>query len=151
MFRAICLLILVFASTAGADEICAESFSQLAQTERLRALRAFFPPSERLGMVNATKGSYVVMETHGDKLAITFYTSGLFDLFPIKKEGSLAFCDTGTGLKMKALDRTDDLVILEGQLKVGDRGQKSIFTAGEMPDLLKRLHRIDVRGLASDH
>ncbi len=100
-------------------------------------------------MVNETKGSYVIISALDDNLTISFFTSGLFDLYPIRKDGPLSFCDDGTKLRMIGLDRADVFTLVEGGFRMGKGGPKHNFASGPMPELLKKLHRIDVRGLAS--
>ncbi len=52
---------------------------------------------------------------------------------------------------MIGLDRADMARIDGGVLILGDGGAKRSFVGGDMPELLKKLHKVDSRGLALKH
>jgi hypothetical protein len=139
----------ILASTAQAEE-CASHYSELNKTERLSQLKGLFQGRPHSGLVNKTKGSYLVLQNHEDELTIVFYTSGLFNLYGIRKEGELKVCDTGIALHMVALDRDEDLKIEGLNLTIGDGGDKMSFAVGDMPEDLRRLHGVDIRGIAAE-
>ena len=132
-------------------EECATLYSELKKTQNLQVARSLFNPEEKVGFINDTKGSYIVLEVQNDKLMIHFYTSGIFDLYAIKKEGPLTLCDEGNSLKMVGLERSEKLKISDGRLELGDGGPRKSFLVGNMPDSLKRLHHIDTRNISSEH
>jgi hypothetical protein len=136
----------MFIRTALAEE-CAAHFSELAKTERLKSVRALFQDRLYVGMVNETKGSYLILQAQDDALTIGFYTSGPFDLFGVKREGALQVCDDGSALRIIAIGREEKIAIKGLNLVVGDGGPKMSFTIGEAPELLQRLHGIGNRGL----
>jgi hypothetical protein len=144
------ILFILMAVPAHGAEVCASSFSELAASPRLEGLKPLFNADRRIAMVNETKGSYVIIDAFDDKFTISFFTSGLFDLYPIRKDGPLKFCDDGARLRMVALDRADVFTLVNGGFHMGAGGPKQNFARGEMPALLKKLHKIDIRGLASE-
>ena len=148
--RAFALCLLVVGAPVFADEICAESYSELDRSENLKAMKPLFSADKRIAVVNETKGSYVIIDAIDDKLTISFFTTGLFDLYPIRKDGGLKFCDDGEKLRMVGLDREDVVTLKDGGFQMGKGGPKMNFSRGEMPELLKKKHKIDIRGLASD-
>lgn len=133
-----------------ADEICATAYSELERSENLKSLKPLFSADKRIAMVNETKGSYVIIDAFDDHLSISFFTSGLFDLYPIRKDGPLKFCDDGVSLHMIGLGKEDKFVLKEGGFQMGKGGPRMNFARGEMPALLRKLHKIDPRGLASE-
>ncbi|MGE4134012.1 MAG: hypothetical protein AB7F86_20415 [Bdellovibrionales bacterium] len=135
---------------ARADSICATHYSELGQTARLKSVTSLFGAEDTIGLVNQTGGSFVELDSHANALTITFYTTGFLDLYPIKRDGPLEFCDDGEKLIMSGVGRTNPVVIENGRIVVGDGGPKMNFGSGPMPDLLRRKHKIPERGLASE-
>ena len=133
-----------------AADICASKYEDLTLTPRLLGIQKLFNESRHLGMVNETEGSYFSIEALSDKLVITFYTSGLFDLYAVRREGPLVFCDTGSGLRLIGIDRVEEVNIASAtQLKIGEGGPRLSFHVGVMPTALGVLHHVVERGLAS--
>lgn len=128
---------------------CTSLYSGLGATARLRAVRDFFPDNGEVGLVNETGGSFVTMGSRDDRLYMIFYTSGLFDLYPVKREGPLEFCDDGVQLRMIGLGHDEELRISERRMNVGKGGPKLNFTVGQMPEPLRKMHKMEIRGLAS--
>jgi len=143
------LLVLCLAGQMARAEVCASSFSELDKTPLLSSLKPLFSEDKRIAMVNETKGSYVIIDSLDDKLTISFFTSGIFDLYPVRKDGPLQFCDDGDSLKMIGLGRSEEFRVTGDRFQMGSGGAKKSFSYGEMPELLKRLHRVDARGVAS--
>lgn len=136
--------------TASAGDICAERFSDLSASPRLETIRPLFGAEKRIAMVNGTKGTYVVIDALAENFTISLFTSGLFDLYPIRKDGEVRFCDDGANLRMMALGRADVFRIVNGGMVMAGGGERMSFARGEMPELLKKLHKVDFRGLASE-
>lgn len=145
---AVFLAIISFPGVVCARE-CTSLYSGLSKTARLRAVREFFPDNGEVGLVNETKGSFVTMGSREDKLFMIFYTTGLFDLYPVKREGPLEFCDDGEKLHMISLGRDEELRVSPRKMDVGAGGPKLNFIVGEMPEFLRRKHNMESRGLAS--
>ena len=148
--RVFLLILISLPPFVCANEICASKYSELESSARLAKLKPLFNADKRIAMVNQTRGSFVIIDGFEDNLTIRFYTSGLFDLYPIQREGPLKFCDVDGNLRMIGLDREDRVEVVHGGLVVGRGGPKRSFVSGEMPQNLKRLHKMDVRGLASE-
>lgn len=144
------LLVLIITLPAAADSVCAAKYSDLDGSQNLKALKAMFSADKQIAMVNETKGSYVIISGFDDNLTISFFTSGLFDLYPVRREGPLKFCDDGVVLRMIGLDREDTFTLVNGGFQMGKGGPKRNFARGEMPALLKKLHKMDIRGIASE-
>ncbi len=148
-FAAIFILI-VWALPAAADE-CASNLTELKKTPRLESILALFKDTHSVGLVNETKGSYVVIEAYSDgQLKILFYTSGIWDLYGIKDEGLLLFCDGPEGLVMSGLGRKDALKISPGKMEIGKGGPRQTFHVGPAPELLRKLHGLNGRAIASE-
>lgn len=143
------LVLLLWSFQSGAD-LCAARISELEKTERLKSIQSLFQSGHRVGLVNESKGSFVILTADQEQMTISFYTSGLFDLFPIKREGPVLFCDTGKGLEMIGIGRTVEIRIVGGKLVAEDGSPKRIFAPGEMPELLRKLHHLNERGIASE-
>ncbi len=144
------ILVLFFTFPGAADPVCAAKYSDLDGSENLKALKAMFSADKQISVVNETKGSYVIISGFDDNLTISFFTSGLFDLYPIRREGPLKFCDDGAVLRMIGLDREETVTLVSGGFQMGKGGPKRNFAHGEMPALLKKLHKMDIRGIASE-
>jgi hypothetical protein len=144
------LVFLVLALPGAADPVCATKYSDLDATDNLKALKLMFSADKQIAMVNETKGSYVIISGFEDNLTISFFTSGIFDLYPIRRDGPLKFCDDGVVLRMIGLGREETFTMMNGGVQMGKAGAKRSFARGEMPDLLKRLHKMDIRGIASE-
>lgn len=146
----ISVCMLVFTAHSALAEQCVGRYSALSRNPRLQRLRSIVPASGSRGFVNGTKGSYFVITTQDDEIRIQFFTSGLFDLYGISREGPLSFCDDGDSLYVLGLERKDLLVIQGESLQIGKGGPRMLYTPGAMPDLLQRLHPDAQRGIASE-
>lgn len=142
------LLLGPLASAEPRQTTCAHDSLGLEQTPRLRELKAFFG-SDYVGLVNETGGSYVVIDMLKERMTVSFYTSGLFDLVPISRTGPLEICDTGDGLVMRGIEREEALQIVQGRLVIGRGGPIKTFAKGAMPPNLAKLHRYQERSVAS--
>ena len=142
-------LIFLWSLQAGA-ELCASKPSELDQSDRLKTVKTLFVTGVRVGMVNESKGSFVVLESSENQITMVYYTSGLFQLYGMKRDGPLKFCDTGSSLRMIGLGQDVEVKIGDGKLIADDGGPKRTFSPGPVPDLLQRLHHLDERGIASE-
>ena len=147
--RMVIVIGLLLGCCRSRGEDCATSYTDLGKTQGLRSIQLLFDLNARLDLVNETKGSYVTIESQPDGLKIIFYTSGLFDLYPIRREGPVIFCDSGEAMTMSGLGLSEKLSAANSKITLGDGGPKKVFSKGPMPELLRRLHRIDERGLAA--
>jgi hypothetical protein len=138
------LLLWVFQSKA---DTCATRFSELGKFERLKPIQTLFDADERAGLVNESQGSFVVLKSNNDLLTIEFYTSGLFDLYPIERDGPVKFCESKDGIEMIGINRTVEIKIVDGKLIAGKGGPRRTFAHGAMPELLRKLHHTDERGI----
>ncbi len=128
-----------FHGTPRGYEICATRYDQFQLTKRLRTLQLYFDPDSVTGYVNQTQGSYFEIDTRNQAIAITFLTSGLFDLNLIRRSGAMMFCDDGQNLRAKGIDRDDQVTLLNGTITFGRGGSTLTFRRGEKPDLLRKL------------
>jgi len=124
-------------------ETCATTPTELTQTPGLLALKAFFQERKIASYVNETKGSFFIVSSETDKLSISFFTSGVLDLYGIRRDGALKFCDDGKNITMIGLGRSEVLKIEDTQLIIGNGGPRLTFQSGDMPPLLKKLHNYD--------
>lgn len=139
----ICSTILLFclSFSATANE-CAHNFEELDKTERLKTLKPLIPEVGRRGYVNKTQGSYIDITASTQNFVITFFTTGLFDLYGIRREGPLKFCDDGKKLLVIGLDREQTLYIDQTSLQFDERGPRQSFQEGPMPLALQKIHNI---------
>ncbi|MES2965887.1 MAG: hypothetical protein V4760_18545 [Bdellovibrionota bacterium] len=146
----IVLFILLLGPVAEARiETCAYDSLGLKRTPALEQFRKFLD-SDHVGLANETAGSYVILDLFSDHMTIAFYTSGLFDLVPIKREGPVQFCDVDGALEMRGLERVQKIRIVDGKLVIDEGGPKKTFVKGEMPAPLARLHHYQGRAVAAD-
>lgn len=142
------LVITLWAIPALAGE-CASSLAELKKSPNFASVVSFLQDQDRLGLVNDTKGSYVVIDAKETELKIHFYTSGIWDLYAIKDEGPLQFCSDENGLTIQGLGRTDSIRFSEGKMEMGKGGAIRTFHPGDMPELLQKLHGLNSRAIAS--
>ncbi|MBY0315940.1 MAG: hypothetical protein K2Q26_10495 [Bdellovibrionales bacterium] len=142
-----CILILVMWTSLIANsaraEICAKNFSDLDKTENLKSLKVIIPQEGKRGFVNKTSGSYFWLEVVGDSLEITFFTTGLLDLYGIRRQGKIEFCDTGKSIQARGIQRNVDLVLKGMHFQFGGGTARESFTAGPMPEALRRIHDVE--------
>lgn len=123
------------------NEICANSYRDFHLTSRLRPLTLYFEENSSTGYVNDSEGSYFEIDTRDETLTITFLTSGIWDLTLIRKNGPIEFCDDGSGLVAKGIDRVDRIWLSPGSITFGRGGPKLTFRKGRKPHLLQKLDR----------
>lgn len=135
-------LTLIFNGEFALAEICAANIEGLDRTPLLMSLKVLFPtPSHKTGLLNDTDGTYLLLENRNSKLFVTLFTSGPFDIYPIRRESPLEFCDDGKRLRLKGLSRDLEFQWIEAEkFKLGAGGPRYIFGRRPMPALLRRLH-----------
>lgn len=130
-------------------ETCATTFSELDQTDRLKTFKTLVPSEGRRGFVNKTKGSFFYLEAQNDGIEITFFTTGFLDLYGIRKQGKLKFCDNGSMVQVHGIDRIEDLKVSEAYLQFGDGTDRQLFTPGLMPEHLQKMYEKDAASVAT--
>ncbi len=131
-----------FSALADTQEVCAKKYSELDLGAELAKLKVLLEPNKTIGLVNETKGSYIYLESKEDSFYITFLTTGFFDLYGIKREGDIVFCEKDSRLTAIGLDRTQDVFVSGQKLQFGDRSEKESFSWGSIPDFLAKKHDI---------
>ncbi len=150
-FVALFIVLFFGASSVLQADVCASKYSELEKSPLLRNMKFFFiKDGTPVGLVNATNGSYILLRDTNDELIVEFFTSGLFDLYPIKREGAVQFCESGGLVKMVGLGQNEPVQIDGEQVKFGNGGDRKTFKIGNMPELLQRLHKVNSRGIASE-
>jgi hypothetical protein len=142
------IAVTLWAIPAIAEE-CASTLAELKKSPQFEAVIGFLQKQDRIGLVNETKGSYVVIDAKEDALQIHFYTSGIWDLYGIKDEGPLKFCADENGLRILGLGRSESIRFSEGKMEMGKGGALRTFHPGDMPELLQKLHGLNSRAIAS--
>lgn len=142
------IAVILWSIPAEAEE-CASTLADLKKTPNLELVLTLFKDSPRVGMVNGTNGSYVIIDAVDGDLKIYFYTSGLWDLFGIKDDGPLTFCDGPEGLRMSGLGRSEYIKLVYGAIQLGEGGPRRTFRVGAMPEILQKLHGLNGREIAS--
>ena len=146
--------LLLVGPVAGAGEarteICATGSLGMKQTPALEKFHQYLD-ADHVGLVNETQGSYVVLDfLSSKKMTVSFYTSGLFALMPVKREGPVEFCDLDGELRMRGIERDQLIKIVDGKLVIDEGGPKKTFVKGAMPAKLATLHNYVGRSIASD-
>lgn len=144
------VLLISLVSTTGRADVCAKNFSDLDKSEKLKTLKAIIPSQGKRGFVNKTSGSYFFLEAIGEEVEITFFTTGLLDLYGIRRQGKIEFCDTGKAIQARGIQRNVDLVLNGSHFQFGGGSARESFTAGPMPEALRRIHDIAPSEIAAD-
>ena len=119
---------------------CAKVFSELSGSPNLLEFKGLFEEDGRLGMLNDTEGSYLLVYSESNALMVAILTSGPFDLFPIRQVSPLQVCDHAGELVVDAFGRQDKVEIRDGVLRVGLAQPRMVFRKRVMPQSLLRLH-----------
>lgn len=147
--KLIFLSVLTVSTTGAAATVCAKDYLGLDQTPALTRIKTVIENNKQNGFVNQTRGSYFFIVAGPENFKITFFTSGLFDLYGIRKEGSIQFCDRDGQLLAIGLNRTQNIYVGDGRLEFGQRGARESFTRGQMPEKLASLNDVDAVTLAT--
>jgi hypothetical protein len=142
------LSLVTLAHSIAFSDVCAEKYSDLDATESLKKLKTLLIPNNTNGFVNMTKGSYFYITATDSEFQILFFTTGLFDLYGIRRDGPLVFCDTEKGLTAIGLKRTQNIFIEDNKLQFGDRSAKESFQPGPMPEKLAKINKIEIQKIA---
>ena len=144
-----CTALTIFTISARAED-CADRYSDLDKTETLKSLKESLPKFKRKGFVNETKGSYFLITENDKGFNIVFFTTGLFDLYGIRREGELKFCDKDSKISVIGLGRTQ-AVRVEGAKLIFDEGKpRQIYTEGLMPEPLMKANELTQQPLDSE-
>lgn len=135
-------------SKTNAD-VCANNYSELNQTPALKSIQSLIENKKNNGFVNKTQGSYFFLQTQTEKFIISFYTTGLFDMFGVHKEGPIVFCDTGHELRAKGLGRNQKIFVHQSRLEFGNRTDRESFIRGPMPDPIAKINKVPIVTFAS--
>lgn len=136
------IIFFLFYGLSAQGQVCAKNFSDLDKTERLQNLKKILPDSERRGFVNKTRGSYFDIYQKENQFIISFYTTGLFDLYGIHREGPVEFCDDQSKITVTGLGRIKTIHIDGKLLSFDDGADNKAFTPGEMPEPLREINNL---------
>lgn len=141
------ILLIVSTSKAG-QQVCVDGPADLATQSELSVLKDYFPASTKVGYINETAGSYFEVEAapgtiEGERetYSLTFYTSGLLDLFGVVRSGPAKFCVIESRMTVQSMGQMQSIRVVEGKIVLGEGGPRKTFSRGEMPPKLVRLHR----------
>lgn len=141
--------LLILSLIAFGDE-CATSYAELGNTEKLSQLKTLLPKEGLRGFVNETKGSYFFIHSGESGFKILFYTTGLWDLYGIQREGGIRFCDTGKEIKAIGLGYSKKLELLDGGLRYGGHKKSQTYQPGPMPKALREINDVKIRDIAAE-
>ncbi len=119
------------------DPVCADHYSQLEKTDALKRFQAIVPASGIKGFVNKTRGSYFFIKSTNDKLKLTFLTTGLFDLYGIRRDSEIRFCDSEGQISILGMDGVQKIVLKDNWIVFKDDSLVHTFEPGEIPPLLR--------------
>ncbi len=119
------------------DPVCADHYSQLEKTKSLKSLQSVLPASGIKGFVNKTRGSYFFIRSTEDKLKLTFLTTGLFDLYGIRRDSEIRFCDSDGQIYILGLGGIQKVVLKENLIFLKGESPVHTFESGEVPPLLR--------------
>jgi hypothetical protein len=123
--------------TQALDPVCAGQYSQLELTENLKQLQAVIPASGTKGFVNKTRGSYFFIRSTGDKIKLTFLTTGLFDLYGIRRDSEIRFCEVEGQLYIHGMGGIQKMFLRANLIHFKDDSPVHTFESGEIPQLLR--------------
>ncbi len=130
-------LFLLLSLVHALDPVCAGHFSQLEKSETLKRLSAIVPESGFRGFVNKTRGSYFFIRTTEDKIKLTFLTTGLFDLYGIRRDSDIQFCEAEGQLTILGLGGIQKILLKDNLIYLKGNSPVHIFELGEVPSLLR--------------
>jgi hypothetical protein len=119
------------------EPVCADHYSQLEKTESLKTLQSVLPVSGVKGFVNKTRGSYFFIRSTEDKLKLTFLTTGLFDLYGIRRDSEIRFCDSEGQLYILGMGGIQKIVLKENFILLKGDSPVHTFESGDVPALLR--------------
>lgn len=125
-----------------AESICAKSYDELDASPTLQKVKPLLNKSKSTGFVNKTKGSYFFIHS-SNPFKIVFYTTGFLDLYGIKRESSIQFCDENNVLTVIGMGRHQRLYIEGLFLLFGSQSDRESFTQGPMPLELAHKNNVD--------
>ena len=119
------------------EPVCADQYTQLEKTETLKTLQVVLPVSGVKGFVNKTRGSYFFIRSTEDKLKLTFLTTGLFDLYGIRRDSEIRFCDSDGQIYILGMGGIQKVVLKENLIFLKGDSPVHTFELGEVPPLLR--------------
>ncbi len=132
---------LLFSFNVQASEyFCAQKYSDLSRSPSFKDLQVMMPENGIKGFVNGTKGSYFFIRSNGSDLVMTFLTTGIFDLYGIRREGAIQFCEREGKLFILGLGYEEELVIKDSQILWGGGTLRQTFREGPVPEVLLQKH-----------
>jgi hypothetical protein len=137
------LMILLIGCQSGAS-VCAFKYSDLQKTEALKRLQQLIPETGIRGFVNGTQGSYFFIRSGKEELHMTFLTTGLFDLYGIKREGPVQFCDNNGRILVMGMGYEEEVVVNQLTIQLGGGTPRQTFREGPVPELLKQKHDLTI-------
>lgn len=129
-------------SAQAAEPICASSYAELEKTDPLKNLRSLIPDKGLRGFVNGTRGSYFFIRTNEQEIHLTFLTTGLFDLYGVRKDGVVRFCDFEGKIFIFGLGNEQEVFVEGNTIQFGDRTPRQVFQPGPVPERLKEKHNL---------
>lgn len=144
MFKYSCLILGLFfiPSVFASEQICASSYAELEKTSVLKNLRLMIPDKGLRGFVNGTRGSYFFIRTNEQEIHLTFLTTGLFDLYGIRKDGIVRFCEVDGKVFIFGLGNEQEVFVDASTIQFGDRTPRQVFQPGPVPERLKEKHNL---------
>lgn len=119
------------------EPVCADHYSQLEKTENLKNLQSVLPAAGVKGFVNKTRGSYFFIRSTEDKMKLTFLTTGLFDLYGIRRDSEIRFCDSDGQLYILGMGGVQKVELKENIIFLKGDSPVHTFEAGDVPPLLR--------------
>jgi hypothetical protein len=74
------------------------------------------------------------------EIQMTFLTTGLFDLYGIRRDGPVQFCDLEGKILVMGLGYEEEISVFEATIQLGGGTPRQTFREGPVPDLLRRKH-----------
>lgn len=141
MLYIIGLSLFVSLNAQGGD-FCAQKYSDLALSPSFKNLQTVIPENGTKGFVNDTKGSYFFIRSNGSQFFMTFLTTGFFDLYGIRRDGAIQFCEREGKFFILGLGYEEEMVIKDLSIQWGGGTPRQTFREGPVPELLKEKHNL---------
>lgn len=139
-FRSFLFLNFLIASGLSEATVCAINYTDLEKTESLKSLQQILPESGVRGFVNGTRGSYFFIRATKEQLQMTFLTTGIFDLYGIRREGPVQFCDSNGKIFVMGLGYEEEVTVQPPMIQLGGSTPRQTFREGPVPELLRQKH-----------
>lgn len=140
MVRFLSLGLMFVYEVHAASPVCAARYSEFDKTEALKQLQEIVPSSGFKGFVNGTQGSYFFLRSTDNEIQMTFLTTGLFDLYGIRRDGVIQFCDMQGKVFVVGMGYEEEISILNSVVQLGGGTPRQTFREGSVPELLRQKH-----------